>query len=69
MAAEVISHYDEDTNKTHIGVYSISDGMVHVCYLGAFTASSTQIGGSPADTMARQLLREFAGGQLGKKKP
>ena len=41
------------------GHFAESGGMVHVTYAGH--SKSTQVGGSPADSIAKMLLRELAG--------
>jgi hypothetical protein len=47
----------EVAGKTYEGTYTISGGMVHVS--SAHGHESTQISGSPPDTMARMVLREL----------
>jgi hypothetical protein len=66
MSGHVITHYDEETGDTHVGVYTVSDEMVHLSYLGVVPTTSTQIG-ADAGATARMLLREFANGALEKK--
>jgi hypothetical protein len=43
--------------KTHHGSYYVSGGMVHVFSL--LGSKTTQVGGSPAESMARILLGEI----------
>ena len=47
----------EIDGKTYTGRYSVSGKVVSVS--GAFGSKSTQVGNSPADVVARMLLREL----------
>jgi hypothetical protein len=63
MSANGIIHYEKD-DMTYVGVYTTSDGMVHVSNLGAFPTKSTQIGGSSPESLAHVMLGEFGNRQL-----
>ena len=46
-----------DGNREHVGYYTVDKGMVTVrCEYGS---KSTQVDGSPAESLARLLLREL----------
>jgi len=57
-----------DGKREHVGYYRVDEGIVTVrCEFGT---KSTQVGGSPPESIARLLLRELVGGgQLGGSAP
>jgi hypothetical protein len=57
MASERQSVSVEIDGKTHAGSYTVSGKVITVSYGGR--TKTTQIGGTPQATIARQLLREL----------
>lgn len=66
MAENGVIHVDRD-GKTHVGVYTTSEGMVHVSYLGVFPTKSTQIGESPPHALAQIMVGELIKDAKGKR--
>ncbi|WP_020187094.1 hypothetical protein [Methylopila sp. 73B] len=44
---------------THFGTYEVSDGMITVREKSTGRTKMTQLGGTPAETLAKMLLREI----------